>query len=111
MLGRLGFHLSGRLDERQQGQMNEAAVSPGKFLAQLPNGLKEGQAFDIANGSTDLHQYEISFGPFVVQGWSQDKGFDLIGDMRNDLNSGTQIVSAPFLLDDGLVDLTGRDVV
>src|SRR5678815_2150673 len=40
-----------------------------------------------------------------------DCGFDFIGHVRNDLDCLSQIVPSPFLLDDGLVDAPGCEVV
>ena len=37
--------------------------------------------------------------------------FDLIGNMRDDLDGAAEIIAAPFLGDYGLVDLAGRAVV
>jgi hypothetical protein len=36
---------------------------------------------------------------------------DLVGDVRDHLHGSAQVVSAAFLLDDRVVDLSGRDVV
>ena len=38
-------------------------------------------------------------------------GLDFIGHVRNDLDRLSQIVAAPFLLNDGFVDASGREVV
>ena len=47
----------------------------------------------------------------TIPGIGQDEALDLVGDVRNDLHRGAEIVAAPLLLQDGLVDLTGGDVV
>ena len=39
------------------------------------------------------------------------KVLDLVGDVRNDLDGGAEIIAAAFLVDDVLVDAAGGDVV
>ena len=39
------------------------------------------------------------------------RGFDLVGDVRNHLDGGAEVLAAPLLRDHGLVDLPGREVV
>ena len=40
-----------------------------------------------------------------------DAVLDLVGDVRDDLHRASEVVAAPFLLDDRQVDLAGREVV
>ena len=107
VLGRLGLHLPGRLDVGQEGQVDVAGHAPGQLLAQLADGLEEGQALDVAHRAADLDQDEVD----ALTRIGQDEGLDLVGDVRNDLDRRAQIVAAALLLDDGLVDLAGGDVV
>ncbi len=44
-------------------------------------------------------------------GIGQHEAFDLVGDVRDHLHGGAEVVPAPLLLQDGLVDLAGGDVV
>ena len=69
-------------------------------------GLEEGQALDVSDRAADLHQHEVG-----VAGVGQDEAFDLVGDVGDHLDGGAQIVATPLLLQDGLVDLAGGDVV
>src|SRR5439155_15918254 len=41
----------------------------------------------------------------------QNPGLDLVGDVRDDLHGAPEVVAAPFLLDDGVVDLPRGHVV
>jgi hypothetical protein len=72
----------------------------------LPNRLQKGKRFDITDRSTDLSDHDI-----VMTGQATDGLLDLVGDMGNDLNRGAQVVPTTLLLDDGLVDSPGGDVV
>ncbi len=87
--------------------MHEAGVAARQFLAQLADGLEERQPLDVAHRAADLHQHEVH--PLARIG--QDEALDLVGDMRDHLDGGAEVVPPPLLLDDGLVDLAGGDVV
>ena len=107
VLGRLCLHLAGGGDVGQQRQVDEDGALGAEFLAQLANGFEEGQAFDVADRAADFAQDEINPLPRIVQ----DEGFDLVGDVRNDLDRGAKIVAAAFALDDVRIDPSGGDVV
>ena len=68
------------------------ALPRANSLPQLADRFEERQAFDIADRAADLAQAEI----FAVRS-AQDEILDRVGDMRNDLNRGAQIIAAPFL--------------
>ena len=59
MLRRFGFELTSRCDVWQERQVDIDCVSPGQFIAQLPDRLEERQPLDIADRATDLAQQEI----------------------------------------------------
>ena len=107
VLRRLGFHLAGGRNVRQQRQVDEAGPFRAKFLAELANGFEEGQALDIADRAADFAQNEIN----ARSGIGQDEVLDLVGDVRNDLDRRAEIVAAALFLDDAAVDAPGRDVV
>jgi hypothetical protein len=83
------------------------------LVPELANRLDEGQRFDVADGAADLAQDEVEVGVEV----GGDELLDRIGDVRDDLDGGAEIVAAPLALDDALVDparghvvaLAGRD--
>ncbi|MNE44178.1 hypothetical protein D3C80_1383930 [compost metagenome] len=111
MLRRLGLHLAGRFDERQQRQVDEAGLAARQVLAQLADGLEEGQALDVADGAADLDQDEVHVLAVIGLGRAEAELLDLVGDVRNHLNGRAQIVAATFLLQDGRIDAPGRDIV
>src|SRR5690606_17696180 len=67
---------------------------------------EERQAFDVADRSADFAQHEI-----VILVALTDEGLDLVGDVGNDLDRAAEIIAAPFLGDDVLVDPAGGYVV
>ena len=78
----------------------------GQIVAKLPDGLKKWQALDIADGAADLAKDEIAL---LVS--FADEFLDGVGDMGNHLDGGAEIVAAPFLGENLLINATGRDVV
>ncbi len=106
VLGRLGLHLARRLDERQQGEVDEDGVVARQLLSELADGLEERQALDVADRAADLDQHEVD-----IARVGQDEAFDLVGDVRDHLHRRAEVVPAPLPLEDRLVDLAGGDVV
>ncbi len=82
-----------------------------QFLAQLADRLEERQALDVAHRAADLDQQEIDVGAVLRLGLGQDEFLDLVGDVGDHLDRGAQIVAAALLLQNGLVDAPGGDVV
>src|SRR5208283_5631510 len=64
------------------------------------------QRLDVSRRAADLDDGDID-----PLGGIADTGLDLVGDVRNDLDRRAQVIPAPFLGDDGLVDPTCRQVV
>src|SRR5581483_9912302 len=64
------------------------------------------QAFDIANGAADLDNRKVE-----ALGGLADAPLDLVGDVRDDLHGGAEIVAAALLLDHRVVNLAGGAVV
>ena len=77
-----------------------------QFVAELADRFEERQAFDVADRAADLHQHEID----VVVALA-DEILDGVGDVRDHLDGGAEIVAAPLLGEDVLVDAAGGDVV
>ena len=65
VLSRLGLQLSGSLHVGHQGEVDEHGVLTTHIVAELTNCLQKGQAFDVADGSTDLDNdhIDIILGP------------------------------------------------
>ena len=81
-------------------------MSPRQLVAELADRLEEGQALDVAHGAADLAQHEID--ALIAGG---DEGLDRVGDVGDHLHRGAEIVAAPLLADDLLIDAPGGDVV
>ena len=79
--------------------MDEHRVAARQLVAELADGLEEGQAFDVADRAADLAQHEVDV---LVAGG--DEGLDGVGDVGDDLDGRAEIVAAAFLGDDLLVD-------
>ena len=106
MLGRLGLQLAGGGDVGHQRQVHEDRVVAADLLAELPDGLEERQRLDIAHRPTDLGDHHV-----VPRRRPPDGVLDLVGDVRDHLHRRAEVLAAPFLVDDGLVDAAGGDVV
>ena len=90
----------------QKRQMDIDRMRARQFVAELADRFEERQALDIADRAADLDEDEIDT---VIA--AQNEVLDLIGDMRNDLDRGAEIIAAPLLGDDLLIDAAGRDIV
>ena len=77
----------------------------GPLVAELADGLQEGERFDVAYRAADLNDHCLDI--FFLMGAGEDAAFDLISDVGDDLDCFAEIVPSPFPLDDGFVDLTG----
>jgi hypothetical protein len=82
------------------------ARAPAEVLAELPDGLEERQPLDVAHRAADLGQDEID-----VVGAGGDELLDGVGDVRDDLDGGPEIVAAALPRDDVLVDAARGDIV
>ena len=77
-----------------------------QLVAELADRFEERQSLDVADRAADLHQDEIDAVIAVAH-----EILDRVGDVRNDLDGGAEIVAAALLGDDVLVDAAGGDVV
>ena len=75
-------------------------------MPQLPNCFQKRQRLNITDGATDLDD-----GNIVAGGAALDVVLDLVGDVRNDLHRGAQVLTATLFFDHRVVDLTGGEVV
>ena len=62
-----------------------------EIVAELADRLDERQRFDVADGAADLAQHEIE-----VVGIGRRELLDRVGDVRDDLDGGAEIVAAPL---------------
>src|SRR3984885_2671571 len=77
-----------------------------QLVAELADRLEEWQALDVADRAADLDQHDID-ALFALA----HEIFDRVGDVRDFLDGGAEVVAAPLLGEDLLVDAAGGDVV
>src|SRR5205085_5196236 len=83
-----------------------AALVGSEIVPELPDRLDEGERFDVADGPANLADDEIEAVHF-----GEGEFLDRVGDVRDDLDGGAQIVAAPLAGDDVAVDAARGDVV
>ncbi|SVJ79044.1 Uncharacterised protein [Klebsiella pneumoniae] len=106
VLGRLGLGLAGGGDVRDKGQVHQHRALGADLDAQLADRLEERLRLDVADGATDLHQGDVG-----IAGALDDAPLDLVGDVRDHLHGGAQVVAAAFLAQHVHVDAAGGEVV
>ena len=67
---------------------------------------RNGQRLDVADRAADLDDGDVD-----ALGRVADARLDLVGDVRDDLHRRAEVLAAPLLRDDALVDAAGREVV
>ena len=77
-----------------------------QVVTELADRLEEWQPLDVADGAADLAEHEI-----VALVAVADEMLDRVGDVRDHLDGGAEIVAAPLVGEDVLVDAAGGDVV
>ena len=90
VLRRLGLGLAGRLQVRDQRQVDVQAVLLADVEGELADRFQERQALDVADGAADLGDDHVD----VVGGQLADGRLDLVGDVRDDLDRPAQVVAA-----------------
>ena len=108
MLRRFGFELAGR------ARYTAPASGGCRARSHLPTSYgiwriasKKRQTFDIADRAADFDDHHIA----CLCATSHDRTFDLVGDMRNDLDGSAEIIAAAFLGDDGVINSARRIVI
>src|SRR5690606_20611438 len=89
-----------------QGQVDEHRLVRPAVGADLADRLQERQRLDVAHRAADLHQRHVE-----AVGGHVDAALDLVGDVRDHLHGGAQVIAAALLGDHALVDLAGGDRV
>src|SRR5262249_21087708 len=82
VLGGLGLQLACGLQIRDERQVDVKAIGFADIQGKLPNGLKVGHAFDVADGAPDFSNDDVH----VVGSEFVNRGLDLVGDVWNDLD-------------------------
>ena len=86
--------------------MNVDGVVPRQVVLDLADRLEEWQALDVADRAADLAQHEVEIVIAV-----EDEILDRVGDVRDHLDGGAEIIAAPLLGQNILIDTAGGDVV
>ncbi|MNG11315.1 hypothetical protein D3C84_948470 [compost metagenome] len=86
--------------------MHQHRALGADFDAQLADRLEERLRLDVADGTADFHQGDVG-----IAGALDDAALDLVGDVRNHLHGGAQVVAAALLAQHVLVDPAGGEVV
>ena len=87
--------------------MDVQDVLAAHVLAELTDGLEEREALDVADRAADLGDEHVDLGEL---GQAVHAALDLVGDVRDDLHSATEVVAAALLGDDAVVDAARGDV-
>nr|AXN76753.1 CTP synthetase [Aeromonas veronii] len=106
VLGRLGLHFTGSSQVRNQRQVHEHGVVAAHFGSQLTNGFEERQGLDVTYGTAHFDD-----GNLMAFGTGNHPLFDGVGDVRDNLNGGAQIVTTTLFTQYVGVDAAGGKVV
>jgi hypothetical protein len=85
--------------------VQEHAIVAAELDAQLADGLEEGQRLDVTHRAADLHHADVG-----IAGAELDGALDLVGDVRDHLHGGAEIIAATLLGDHAFVDAAGREI-
>ena len=72
--------------------MDVTNVFSADIEAELPYGLEEGKDLDVSDGAADLGDHHVYVGPSEPG----NPAFDLVGDVGNDLDGLSQVVTPAF---------------
>src|SRR3974390_267704 len=86
--------------------MNIDRVAARQIIPELTERPKIGQALDIADGAADLTQDEVEFIVAIA-----NEVLNGIGDVRNNLDRRAEVIAAPLLRENFLIDSAGRNIV
>ena len=100
----LALELARAGDLHDHGHMDEQHILLSLLSGYLPDGLEERLRLDIADGAADLGDKHIGL-PVVHL---VDAGFDLVGDVRDDLHGAAEISALALTAQDAPVDLARR---
>ena len=87
--------------------MDVADVVFADLVAQLANRLEKRQALNVADRATNLDEHNVD-GLGLRD--TQDASLDLVGDMRNDLHRGAEVLATALAANHAVVDRAGRGV-
>src|SRR5439155_17886692 len=105
MLRGLRLQLAGRLDERNEGDVDIQDVLGPDLAPELPDSLEERKRLDVAHGASDLRDDDVGVGRLRD---AADAVLDLVGDVGNDLDRRAEILPLSLLADDRVPDRPRR---
>ena len=105
VLAGLRLQLAAVAEVRDVGEVADHRVLRTHVEHELPDGLQEVQALDVADRAAQLADQDVG-----VAGAAADRLLDLVGDVRDHLDRLAQVVAAALLGDDRGVDLARRVV-
>src|SRR5690606_1641122 len=91
---------------RNQSQVHEHGAVAAHFSRQLTNGFEERQGLDVTHGTAHFDD-----GNLMAFGTGNHPLLDGVGDVRDNLNSGTQIVATALFAQHVSVDAASGKVV
>ena len=105
MLGRFCFQFTRCPDVWNISQENKERICITHIETKLANSFQERKTFDITDSSANFRNDY-----FIINSNFMDQTFNLVRDMRNDLNGLAEKFSFPFFLQNTLIDLTGSGI-
>src|SRR5262249_36661386 len=81
-------------------------MMPWELVAELANGLEERQPLDVTDRAADFAQHEVEVVVAIA-----NEVLDGVSHMRNDLDGRAEVIAAPLLGENFLIDAAGGDVV
>jgi hypothetical protein len=96
----------GRPNQWDLRDVHKYGVFAALYLAHLAYRFDNWQRLDIADCPANFHQHNVDVGRHFAHGI-----LDFVGDVRNHLDGFAQVVAAPLLGDDLLVDAASGQVI
>ena len=106
MLCRLGLELAGCAQVGNESHVDVEDILAAHIVGNLADGFEERQALDVTDGAADFTNDHV-----LVAGHRPDVRFDLIRDVRDDLNGAAQIVSPTLFREDVIIDPAGCKII
>src|SRR5262249_9912830 len=104
MLRRLRLELAGRLDERDERDVDVDDVLGPYLPAELADRFEKRQRLDVAYGAADLRDDDIGG---VRLGGTADARLDLVRDVRDHLHRRAEEIALALLAQNGVPDRAG----
>ena len=107
VLGGLALVLTRGFQIWHKRYMNVKPVFLSYLLPHLTDSLQKRLALDVADGAADFRNYNVGVGLFAD---GVNKALDLVGDVRNHLNSFAEVLALALLCEHIGIDLARGEV-